>query len=192
MFVLTACGAGPLRGHATSARTTTGSSADTNSTAAPPASTSSTSQTASGVPPTTGTPSTTPPKAPKTAPDTTTVPPTTAPSTVSAAGSDGGLTIELSAEPAHGAVGTAVTVTLQATEAHAPGALGYQLAYGDGSQASNVTNTLCTAGPGAPASQTWTLTHQYAAAGSYTITATVTVNCSPDKATASVTVSPVG
>jgi hypothetical protein len=98
----------------------------------------------------------------------------------------------LTADPSHGPVGTAVTFTIEASETNAPGALSYLLSYGDGSQASNPVPQFCTAGPGAPATQTWTLTHQYSAAGTYTVTVNVGVNCSPDKAAASLTVSPVG
>ena len=72
----------------------------------------------------------------------------------------------------------------------APGALSYHVAYGDGASASNVTPDFCSAGPGQPASQTWLLTHQYPAPGHYTVVATVVVNCSPDKATVTLTVSP--
>jgi hypothetical protein len=103
----------------------------------------------------------------------------------------GGLTIVLTASPSHGPNSTPVTFTLKATESNAPGALHYQVTYGDGAVDSNVTPTLCTAGPGQPASQTWTLTHHYATATSFTVVAAVGVNCSPDKATATVTVSPV-
>ncbi|HVA05691.1 MAG TPA: hypothetical protein VNG12_03010 [Acidimicrobiales bacterium] len=81
-----------------------------------------------------------------------------------------------------------MTFTITATETHAPGELHYQLTYGDGSQDANVTNSLCTQGPGGPLSQTWTLTHQYAAAGTYTVVLNVGANCTPDKATATLVV----
>jgi hypothetical protein len=84
-----------------------------------------------------------------------------------------------------------VTFTLKATDSSAPGALHYQVTYGDGGMDSNVTPALCTAGPGQPASQTWSLTHQYASASSFTVVAAVSVNCSSDKATATLVVSPV-
>ncbi len=109
---------------------------------------------------------------------------------VTATGAGGGLSIALSADPSHGPIGTAVTFTLKATETAAPGALHYQVAYGDGQSDSNITPTVCT--PAAPAAQTWTLSHQYAAPGTYSVTATVAVNCSPDQATATVAVSRSG
>jgi hypothetical protein len=89
-------------------------------------------------------------------------------------------------------VGTPVTFTLTATESHAPGALGYVITYGDGTSDSNPVPQFCVAGPGPPSSQTWTLIHRYTAGGTYTVTATVSVNCSPDKATATLTVSRFG
>jgi hypothetical protein len=100
------------------------------------------------------------------------------------------LTIVLTADPSRGPVSTPVSFTLKASDSSARGALGYQVTYGDGGMDSNVTPALCTAGPGQPESQTWSLTHQYATATSFTVVATVTVNCSPDKASATLTVSP--
>jgi PKD domain-containing protein len=85
-----------------------------------------------------------------------------------------------------------VTFTLRASETNAPGALHYEVSYGDGTQAANVTPDFCVAGPGKAASQTWSLTHQYTGAGTYTVTASVGVNCSPDNATASVHVRVIG
>jgi hypothetical protein len=159
-------------------------------------STSSTTGISTGVPETTaagtgvgGTTSTTRPAIATTT--TTTTVPAAGNNTASDSGTDGGLSIELTATPSRGSIDTPVVFTLQATEANAPGALHYLITYGDGSQASNVTDDLCTAGPGAPASQTWTLSHQYATAGTYTVTATVGVNCSKDSATATVSVAPI-
>ena len=97
----------------------------------------------------------------------------------------------VTADPANGPVGTPVTFTVKATETQAPGALYYEVTYGDGASASNVTPAICSAGPGTtPASQTWSLAHQYSAAGHYTVVTTVGVNCSPDKTTVTVAVSP--
>jgi hypothetical protein len=105
---------------------------------------------------------------------------------VTATGAGGGLSIALTANPSHGSTGTVVTFTLEATETAAPGALHYQVAYGDGQSDSNITPTVCTSP--APATQTWTLSHQYTTAGTYSVAASVAVNCSPDQATATVSV----
>jgi hypothetical protein len=94
------------------------------------------------------------------------------------------------ADPSHGPASTPVTFTLKATESQAPGALRYQIAYGDGATDANAAPMYCTAWPGRPASQAWSLAHRYSAPGTYTVTATVGVNCSPDRATATLTVSP--
>jgi hypothetical protein len=88
-------------------------------------------------------------------------------------------------------VGIPVTFSIVAHEAHAPGQLHYTIAYGDGSSDANVTDELCSQPPGPPASDTWSLTHRYEAPGDYTVVLTVAVNCSSDKATASLTVNPV-
>jgi PKD repeat protein len=98
-------------------------------------------------------------------------------------GRDGGLSVVLTAEPSAGPIGSPVMFTLQATETHAPGALSYRVAYGDGATASNVTPEFCTAGPGPAANQTWSLSHTYAAPGHYSVVATVGVNCSSDTST---------
>jgi hypothetical protein len=123
----------------------------------------------------------------------TTTPPASVPGSgsVSATGTSGGLTIVLTANPSRGPTGTPVMFTLKAVESSAPGALHYQVTYGDGGIDSNVTPALCTAGPGQPQTQTWSLTHQYATATNFTVVASVSVNCSPDKAMATLTVSPV-
>jgi hypothetical protein len=78
--------------------------------------------------------------------------------------------------------------TLKAVDSSAPGALHYEVTYGDGGADSNVTPALCTAPQ--PQTQTWFLTHRYATATNFTVVASVSVNCSPDKATATMTVSP--
>lgn len=77
---------------------------------------------------------------------------------------------------------------MSADESHAPGALSYQIAYGDGSTDQNVAPTYCQSGPGAPASQTWQLSHAYDHSGSYTVSVTVQANCTSDRATTSVTI----
>ncbi len=117
-------------------------------------------------------------------------PTTTIAVTPTATGASGGLTVALMADPSHGPASTPVTFTLKATESQAPGALRYQIAYGDGATDANAAPMYCTAWPGRPASQAWSLAHRYSAPGTYTVTATVGVNCSPDRATATLTVSP--
>jgi len=82
--------------------------------------------------------------------------------------------------------GPAFTVT--ADESNAPGALAYQIAYGDGTTDQNAVPQHCVAGAGSPQSQTWHFTHQYAAPGTYHVSATVSATCTPDRATASLDV----
>ena len=191
MLVLVGCGSGTLRPAVKGGPTSATGSGPTTTTTPAPTSTSTTSKTGSGGSGRTGGMMTT---------STTTVPEQTPTTTttlasgsgpVSATGTSGGLTIVLTATPGRGPTSTPVTFTLRAVESNAPGALHYQVTYGDGGMDSNVTPTVCTAGPGEPMSQTWTLTHQYATANSFTVVAVVGVDCSPDKATATLTVSPV-
>ncbi|MHB1444249.1 MAG: PKD domain-containing protein [Acidimicrobiales bacterium] len=72
---------------------------------------------------------------------------------------------------------------MKASESHAPGALAYQMAYGDGSSDQNNVPTYCSSGPGSPASQTWQLSHSYTKAGTYRATVTVKANCTSDTVT---------
>jgi PKD repeat protein len=83
-----------------------------------------------------------------------------------------------------------VTFTIVASAANAPGALHYDVEYGDGSNDADAVPQYCVASPGPPASETWTLSHRYAAPGTYTVSVTVAVNCSAQSATATLTVSP--
>jgi hypothetical protein len=127
------------------------------------------------------------PGAPATTVPTTTVPTTTASSTVSSSATAGGLTVTVTASPPHLSPGQALQVTVSARDPGAHGALAYQLAYGDGRGAHNVTPLLCTASV-SPQAQTWAFSHAYATAGTYTVSATVTANCTPDHATVPVAV----
>ena len=121
---------------------------------------------------------------------------TAAPTTTTAAGSQstsasdtsGGLTVTLTATPATTPAGTAVHFTIKASETHAPGALTYQLAYGDGSSDQNTAPTTCRSGAGTPVQQSWSLAHAYAKKGSYFARVTVRANCTSDQATATVTI----
>ncbi len=111
---------------------------------------------------------------------------TTAPNSTSA--SSGGLDVTVTASPSHGAAGTLVDLTVRARETHAPGALTYQISYGDGSTDQNTAPAMCRGGTAPPASQSWQRTHRYGQVGTYTVAATVQANCTPDRATATVMV----
>ena len=78
--------------------------------------------------------------------------------------------------------------TIKASESHAPGALVYQVQYGDGSSDENTAPTTCRGGPAPPLQQTWQLTHRYSKKGSFFAHVTVRANCTPDQASASVTI----
>jgi hypothetical protein len=80
-----------------------------------------------------------------------------------------------------------MTVTVSAHEANASGALSYQVGYGDGTVDQAAAPLFCRS-PSAPESQTWSLSHSYTAAGSFTVSATVTANCTSGRATASLAV----
>ncbi len=102
----------------------------------------------------------------------------------------GGLAVTLTATPTRAKTGSPVEFNLTAYAPHAPGALGYQLRYGDGTSAAQSTVPLiCVEGRGAPMRQTWRLTHRYKAAGRYRASVSVYVNCTSDHATATVAVS---
>jgi hypothetical protein len=107
--------------------------------------------------------------------------PTTSASTVS-----GGLTVTLLTSTT--APGAALGFIVTAEETHARGALGYRISYGDGTSDQNVVPLICTAGAGSVQSRVWQLWHHYPSPGSYRVTATVTANCTVDRATASVPV----
>jgi hypothetical protein len=100
----------------------------------------------------------------------------------------GGLAITLTATPTRAKIGSTVQFEVTASEAHALGALGYQLRYGDGTSAENVVPQFCVAGRGAASRQTWHLSHRYKAAGRYRVSASVYVDCTSDHATATVAV----
>jgi PKD repeat protein len=77
---------------------------------------------------------------------------------------------------------------VSADESHAPGALTYQISYGDDSTDQNTAPTVCQSGPGQPSSQTWQHSHAYASSGTYTVEVTVQANCTSDRATATLMV----
>jgi len=76
-----------------------------------------------------------------------------------------------------------VQFTVKARESQAPGALGYQLDYGDGTSDRNVVAQFCRAEPAPADEETWQLSHRYSSAGRYTATVTVSANCTSDRAT---------
>jgi PKD domain-containing protein len=98
--------------------------------------------------------------------------------------------VDVVASPDHGRTRTPVDFAVSATDADAAGPLYYSVEYGDGGTASNIIPFDCKAGPGSPESGEWPLTHQYAKAGSETVTVEVSVSCSPVSATVTLTVSP--
>lgn len=85
--------------------------------------------------------------------------------------------------------GTSATLrfTVSAIDAHAHGALGYDVAFGDGTSTSNAVPQFCVAGSGISQHDIWHLTHHYAV-GTYHVTVTVRVNCTKAVATARLTV----
>jgi hypothetical protein len=102
----------------------------------------------------------------------------------------GGLAVTLTVTPMRTKTGSPVEFNVTAYAPHAPGALGYQLHYGDGTSAAQSTvPQFCIAGGGTPRRQTWRLTHRYKTAGQYRVSANVYVNCTSDQATATVAVS---
>jgi hypothetical protein len=100
------------------------------------------------------------------------------------------LAVALTATPMRAKTRSPVEFNLTAYAPHAPGALGYQLHYGDGTSAAQSTvPQFCVAGGGTPRRQTWRLTHRYKAAGQYRVSVSVNINCTSDHATATVSVS---
>lgn len=100
----------------------------------------------------------------------------------------GGLTVTLKVTPMRAKAGSPVQFNLSANASHAPGALGYQLRFGDGTTTQNAVPQFCVARRRTPARQAWRLTHRYKTAGRYAVSASVYVNCTSDHATATVAV----
>lgn len=100
----------------------------------------------------------------------------------------GGLTVTLTVTPTRSKMGSPVEFNATAYERHAQGAIGYRLAYGDGSATPpSVLPQFCLATPRL-AHKTWLLSHRYRLPGKYTISLSVDVNCTSDHARTSVTV----
>ena len=119
---------------------------------------------------------------------TATAPTTVATSPSSAVAVSGTLTLTLAASATRIAPGAPITVTVSATDTQARGALAYRVSYGDGTSDQNVVPQFCLAGAGIVSHQTWPLTHRYTASGNYLVVATVTATCTPDRATATLSV----
>ena len=92
--------------------------------------------------------------------------------------------VALTATPSRVAPGAVVQFSLSAREAQARGALGYQISYGDGSSDQIAVPLVCLGGAGSVRAQAWPLTHRYAGAGVFRVSATVTATCTSDHATA--------
>lgn len=110
-----------------------------------------------------------------------------APRLVRAAADDGGLHVAVTAtgSPRRGAV----RYTIRATDARAPGALGYEITFGDGASARSALPQFCVSGRGRPTRARWRVTHRYTS-GTYHVTVTVRANCTQVAATARLTVKP--
>lgn len=105
---------------------------------------------------------------------------------VQASAASDGLAVHVEARPSTPA-GT-VQVTVRADATHAPGALGYEVHFGDGTTAHNAVPQFCLAGPGPSRKATWHLTHRYARAGTYHLAVRVSINCTTTAATAHLSV----
>ncbi len=101
----------------------------------------------------------------------------------------GGLTVTLMATPVRAKTGAPVEFNATAYERRTPGALGYELRYGDGiSAAQDMVPLFCLMRRNAPIRKTWRESHRYRKPGTYTVSLTVHVNCASDHATATVAV----
>jgi PKD domain len=87
----------------------------------------------------------------------------------------------LSVVPVRVAPGEPVVFNLNVTDRAANGALGYIVRFGDGASHANVIPMFCLAGKGRPEHEAWRLTHRYARAGTYQVSATGYANCGPDR-----------
>jgi hypothetical protein len=97
----------------------------------------------------------------------------------------GGLTVTLAITPSVAKAGSTVAIELTARARHAAGALGYLLRYGDGRTSGlGAVPQFCIAGAAPPAHRSWRATHRYRAPGSYIVSASVYINCTQDRATA--------
>jgi hypothetical protein len=95
--------------------------------------------------------------------------------------SAGGLTITLAVTPIKSKGSKPIAFNLSAQEGEAHGALEYQLFYGDGKTDQNPAPQYCVTAASV-AHSTWTLTHHYAAPGTYMVVLTAWANCTRDRA----------
>jgi hypothetical protein len=101
----------------------------------------------------------------------------------------GGLAVTLTATPMLAKTHSPVEFNATAYERRTPGALGYELRYGDGtSAAQDMVPLFCLMRRNAPIRKTWRESHRYRKQGRYTVSLTVHVNCTSEHATATVTV----
>lgn len=98
------------------------------------------------------------------------------------------VTVSLSASPTSPKVHARVRFTVRVSDTEAHGALGYRIAYGDGTSGTIALPQYCTAGSRA-ASRTWHLEHRYAKKGSYRVRVTGSAVCTAGSASAHVTIS---
>ena len=101
---------------------------------------------------------------------------------------DGTLTVSFRAEPGRAGEGEPVGLVLHAEQPAAPGALAYQIDFGDGTTDQNVVAQVCRGGPTETARETWRFSHRYPRAGTYTVVATVSAGCTPNRAVAEIPV----
>ena len=94
----------------------------------------------------------------------------------------------MTASASETSVGSPVAFSVNAYESHAPGALTYQISYGDGATDQNTAPAICQGGSELPASQNWQLSHAYSQSNIYTVTVTVVANCTSDHTTNSLTI----
>jgi len=107
---------------------------------------------------------------------------------VAATAASGALAVTVAGPAGAVAPGDTLMLTVSARDAQARGALAYRVAYGDATTDQNAVPQFCLAGPGAPQTASWRLTHRYATGGSFRVSVTVTANCTPDHVTAELSI----
>jgi hypothetical protein len=98
------------------------------------------------------------------------------------------LNLSLTAYPVRVTAGSQVLFTLTMKDKHAVGALGYEVAFGDGASRTIAVPQYCLLPPGIPAKTTWRFVHRYSKPGSYRATAHGYVNCTSTHATQATTI----
>ena len=100
----------------------------------------------------------------------------------------GTLTATITVSAARPSPGAMVEITVSANDPDAHGVLTHELSFGDGSGDYTANPLFCLATV-SPRSQAWNVQHAYDHAGTYTVSATVSANCTPDHVTVSVPLS---